>query len=202
MALAEILEALRKEGDEEIARITADRDAAVADLMQTARRQAKQAEAVAATARDDSLSNDADVIRHRAELHVERRLQKAREEVFQEILAVARDRLAHYRRDPGYPACLATLVRECSAFLSTLEVVMADPRDEVLVEKTLSDIDLAEVQFSLECWGGIVAHDGKGVYVRNTFEDRLRRAEPDLRRQIGQLVPGLVDHEHRVGPRE
>jgi hypothetical protein len=31
------------------------------------------------------------------------------------------------------------------------------------------------------------------VLVRNTLEDRLRRAEPDLRRQIGQLVPGLVE---------
>lgn len=202
MALAEILEALRGEGDQEIARISAESDAAVADLMQSARREAKQAEAMAATARDDALCNDADVIRHRAELHVERRLQKAREEVFQEILAVAKDRLARYRSGPEYPACLATLVTECSAFLGTLEVVMADPRDEVLVEKILSDAGLAEVQFSLECWGGIVAHDGKGGYVRNTIEDRLRRAEPDLRRQIGQLVPGLVDRKHWVGPRE
>ncbi len=202
MALAEILEALRREGDEEMARITAAGDAAVADLMQSARRQAKQAEALEATARDDALSSDADVIRHRAELHVERRLQEAREAVFQEILGVAKDRLARYRSDPGYPACLAALVRECSAFLGTLEVVMADPRDEVLVEKILSDTGFAEVEFSLESWGGIVAHDGKGVYVRNTIEDRLRYAEPELRRQIGQLVPGLVESKRLGGPRE
>ena len=193
MALAEILAALRSEGEEEIARITAERDAAVADLTQTGREQARQAEAAAATARDESLSQDAAVIRHRAELHVARRLQEAREAVFQEILGLARDRLSRHRSDPTYPATLAVLARECSEFLGAIDAVVADPRDEELVEKILSDLGPADLLFSLECWGGIVAHDGKGVTVRNTLEDRLRRAEPDLRRQIGQLVPGLVE---------
>jgi vacuolar-type H+-ATPase subunit E/Vma4 len=193
MALAEILAALRSEGDEEIARITAEGDAAVADLTQRAREQARKAEAAAATARDGSLSQEAAVIRHRAELHVARRLQEAREAVFQEILGLARDRLSRYRSDPAYPGTLAVLAEECSEFLGAIDVVMADPRDEELVEKILSDLGAAELLFSLECWGGIVAHDGRGVFVRNTLEDRLRRAEPDLRRQIGQLVPGLVE---------
>jgi len=130
---------------------------------------------------------------------VERRLQEAREGVFQEILGVAKDRLSRYRSDPGYPATLAVLVEECSTFLGTIGVVMADPRDEELVEKIFSDLGPTDFQFSLECWGGIVAHDGKGVYVRNTLEDRLRRAEPDLRRQVGQLVPGLVDRGQSGG---
>ena len=193
MALAEILAALRSEGDEEIARIAAESDAAVADLTRTARDQARRAEAEAATARDVSLSKDAAVIRHRAELHVARRLQEAREAVFQEILGLARDRLSRYRSDPAYPATLAVLAKECSAFLGTVDVVIADPRDEELVQKIFSDLGPTEFDFSLECWGGIVAHDGKGIFVRNTLEDRLRRAEPDLRRHIGQVVPGLVE---------
>lgn len=202
MALVEILAALRSEGDEEIARITAENDAALAGLTQTAREQAKQAEAAAATARDESLTKDAAIIRNRAELHVARRLQEAREAVFQEILGLARDRLSRFRNDPAYLATLAVLAKECATFLGTIDVVMADPRDEELVEKVLSDLGPAEFRLSLECWGGIVAHDGKGVFVRNTLEDRLRRAEPDLRRQIGQLVPGLVERGGAEGRRE
>ncbi len=191
MALVEILSALRREGDEEVARITAERDMAVAAVMRSAREQAKQVEATAATARDGARTNEADVMRHRADLHVERRLQEAREAVFQEILGRAKDRLSRYRRDPEYPATLEALLEECLTFLGTIEVVIADQRDAELVESMLSRLDPAQLQPTLECWGGVVAHDGKGVFVRNTLEARLGRAEADLRRQIGDLVPGL-----------
>jgi vacuolar-type H+-ATPase subunit E/Vma4 len=194
MALAEILAALWAEGDDEIARLTADRDATVARLIESAREEAKEVEAGAARARDEALSNDAGVVRHRAELHVERRLQEAREALFQEILGLARDRLSRYRNDAGYPATFAALLHECATFLGKIHVVMVDPRDKELAEDVLADLGSAELQPSLECWGGVVAHDGKGVFVRNTFEDRLERAEADLRREVGQLVPGLVDH--------
>ncbi len=191
MGLVEILEAIRREGEEEIARIAAERDAAVAGVMQSAREHAKQAEALAAIARDEALSTDADVIRHRADLHVERRLQEAREGVFQEIVALAKDRLSRYRRDPHYAAMLEALLEECRVFLGDIEVVMADPRDSELVAGMVSGRDHVRIESTLECWGGVVAHDGKGVFVCNTLEERLSRAEADLRRRIGELVPGL-----------
>ncbi len=191
MALAEILSALRKEGEEEVARITEERDTAVAAIMRSAREQAKQAEATEATSRDTALAREADVIRHRADLHVERRLQEAREAVFQEILGRAKDRLSRYRRDPEYPATLEALLAECQAFLGQIAVVMADPRDTALVEPLLGSDHPAQLEPTLECWGGVVAHDGKGVFVRNTLEERLGRAEADLRQQIGEMVPGL-----------
>jgi vacuolar-type H+-ATPase subunit E/Vma4 len=191
MALAEILDALRREGDEEIARITAEREATVGELMQSARPRAKQEEAVAATGRDEALAREADVIAHRAELHVERRLQEAREAVFQEILGRAEDRLSRLRADPGYPATLEALLDECRTFLGTVKVVLVDPRDVGLVESILDRTGPAELEPSLECWGGIVAHDGKGVFVRNTLEERLGRAEAELRKRVSELVPGL-----------
>lgn len=199
MPLAEILDSLRREGDEEIARIVAETEAAVADLMQSARDRAKEAESAAAKARDDALANDSDVIRHRAELHVVRRLQEAREVVFQEILGRARDRLSRYRGDPGYPATLQALWKECLTFLGTVEVVMADPRDVELLEGMLDRPNAIDIQPTLESWGGVVAHDGKGVLVRNTLEERLGRAEADLRRRIGRLVPGLGEGEPQEG---
>jgi len=191
VALVEILSALRREGDEEVARITAESDMTVAAVMRSAREQARQEEARAATARDGALANEAEVIRHRADLHVERRLQEAREAVFQEILGRAKDRLSRYRGDSEYPATLEALLEECRAFLGTIEVVMADQQDAELVESMLSRLRPAQLQPTLECWGGAVAHNGKGVFVRNTLEERLGRAEADLRQQIGDLVPGL-----------
>ncbi len=197
MPLEEILAALRRDGDDEVARITADRDAAVAAVMQSAHERAREVEASAATARDGALARETEVIRHRAELQVVRRLQDERESVFQEILGQARQRLANYRNDPDYPATIEALLEECRAFLGTIEVVMVDPRDAELVGAALHRFGPAQLQPSLESWGGVVAHNGKGVFVRNTLEERLGQAEVDLRQQIGQLVPGLDGRSER-----
>jgi vacuolar-type H+-ATPase subunit E/Vma4 len=192
VALADILSAVQREGDEEIARITAERDESVAAIGREARRLRAEAEAAAAISRDAALVTEAEVIRHRAELHVERRLQETREAVFQEILGRARDRLSRYRSDPDYPATLTALLRECLVFLGEIETVAVDPRDVDLVSRALDAAGVAaKVESSLETWGGMVAGDGKGAFVRNTLEERLGRAAMELRRQIGDLVPGL-----------
>ncbi len=192
MALADILDAVRREGDEEVARIVAARDDAVAAIGRKAREEARRVEARATTSRDAALAAEAGVIRHRAVLHVERRLQEAREAVFQEILGRARDRLSRHRGEPGYPATVAALLAECVSFLGHVEVVRADARDAGDVREALGRLEVAPaVELTIECWGGVVANDGKGVFVRNTLEDRLERAEGELRRKIGDLVPGL-----------
>ena len=192
MALADVLSALQRDGDEEIAEVIAERDHTVSQIGREARELAKETEFAAATSRDAALAFEAEVIRHRAALHVERRLQEAREVIFQEILGRAQDRLSRYRRDASYPAILNALVAECLDFLDETEVVMADLLDVDLVKAALAQRDTeAKVEPSLEAWGGVVASDGKGVFVRNTIEARLGRAEVELRRQIGDQVPGL-----------
>ena len=202
MGLAEILTALAVEGDEEVARITADRDTAVADIMHEARRRAMQAELEATTARDPALRADADVTRHRAALQVERRLQETREAILQDIMGRAEDRLSRYRRDPAYLATLQALLGECRDFLDEVAVVAVDPRDADLVRAALAALGSeAVVEPSLETWGGVVASNGRGVLVRNTLEDRLRRAEPEIRRQIGNVVPGLRGGDELRGNR-
>ncbi len=199
MGLADILDAVRREGDEEVARVVAARNEAVAAVGRTARDEAQAVEAAAATSRDTALATEAGVVRHRAELHVERRLQEAREAVFQDILGRARDRLSRHRQEPGYATTLDALLADCTAFLGDLAVVMADPRDDELVRAALARIGSdAAVELSLECWGGIDAGDGNAVFVRNTLEGRLRRAEAELRRRLGDLVPGL--RRAGVGP--
>jgi vacuolar-type H+-ATPase subunit E/Vma4 len=191
LALAQILEALRREGEEEIARIERERDEATAAILQSARDEAKRVEADAAIARDEALARETAIIRNRAELQVERRLQEAREDLFQEILGRAKDRLSRFRRDPDYPELLAELLDECTAFLGHVEVVALDPRDAALETQIREQVGPVQLDRSLDTWGGVIAHDGRGVYVRNTLEDRLRRAEADARMRIGDLVPGL-----------
>ncbi len=192
MALTEILDALREEGEAEVARITAERDERVAAALRAARAQAASEETAAASSLDADLAAESAIILNRAELQVERRLQATREVVLQDALGRARDRLARHRDGPAYRATLDALFGECVAFLGKVESVMVDPRDSEAVEAMLARRGLAaRVSVSLETWGGVVAGDGSGAWVRNTLEDRLGRAEPELRRQIGDLVPGL-----------
>ena len=191
MALQEILESLRRDGEAEVARIAREHDEAVAAILHAAREEAKRAETEATTARDEALEFEAAIIRHRAELHVERRLQEAQEAVFQEVLGRAKDRLSRFRNDPAYPATLQRLLDECRAFLGQVAGVSIDPRDEALKSVIGERLGSVAVDTGLDSWGGVVADDGRGVFVRNTFEARLTRAEAELRRQIGELVPGL-----------
>ncbi len=192
MALADILAALRDDGDAEVARIAAARDEAVAAIMRAAREEAQEAEAAATASRDAALAADAGVIRHRAALHVERRLQEARETLFQEVIGRARDRMSRLRHEPGYAAALDALLGECLDFLGEAQVVMVDDRDAALVKAALARRgSAASVEPSVDCWGGLVAGDGRGGWVRNTLEDRLGSAEAELRRTIAGMVPGL-----------
>jgi len=190
--LADILSALQRDGDAEVANITAARDQAVSEIGREAKEIAEGSEADAATSRDAALGMEMEVIRNRATLHVERRLSEAREVIFKEILGRAQDRLGRLRGDPSYPAIQDALVAECLAFLGEVEVVMTDPHDVDLVRAALARHEVeAKVEASLEAWGGVIATDGKGVFVRNTLEERLGRAEAELRRRIGDQVPSL-----------
>lgn len=192
MPLADILSALQRDGEAEVATITAARDQTVSEIGRQAGEAAKEAEAAAATSRDVALGSEMEVIRNRATLHVERRLHETREVIFKEILGRAQDRLGRLRGDPAYPEILDALVAECLAFLGEVEVVMTDPRDVDLVRAAMARHEFeAKVEPSLDVWGGVIATDGKGVFVRNTLEERLGRAEPELRRRIGDQVPGL-----------
>ena len=70
MPLADILSALQRDGDAEVAKITAARDQAVSEIGRAAKEIAKGSEADAATSRDAALGMEMEVIRNRATLHV------------------------------------------------------------------------------------------------------------------------------------
>jgi vacuolar-type H+-ATPase subunit E/Vma4 len=192
MALADILEELRRDGRAEIERIVDERDRTVAAIAERARADAEAAERAAARSRDQAITFEVEVVRNRAALGVERRLQEAREVLYAEIVGRARDRLSRLRDDPAYPAVVDALVAECATALGEVESVMADRRDVDVVAAAVAGRGIeAAVEPTLDTWGGIEARDGKGAFVRNTLEERLERVDAELRRQVGDLVPGL-----------
>jgi vacuolar-type H+-ATPase subunit E/Vma4 len=72
-------------------------------------------------------------------------------------------------------------------------VLVADTRDQLLLENNLDDLTLdLHVSYDLTCWGGLIAksEDGRVVAI-NTLEVRLERAMPFLR---GYLA-GLFEEE-------
>ncbi len=192
MALAEILAALRHEAEHEVARIGAERDASVAETMSFAHREAERAEAEAASGREALLATEAEVVRNRAALHVERRLQEEREAIYREILRRAGEQLSRHRDEPSYSGTLRALLSECFDAMPDAEVVMASERDVPLVAELLAGLEVnAEVEGSLNTWGGVDVRSSGGGFVRNTLEERLARSGARLRRRIGDVVTEL-----------
>lgn len=192
MALEDILEAFREETAEEIRRIEQGAEAEIGSVMKTAYEEAESVERAAASALDARLAAESEVVKSRAVLNMERRLREARESLYQEVLSRARDRLARHRRSPEYRDTLHALLGECAAFLPDGSVIHADDRDVDLVREVASDlVPSAEIDPSLSTWGGVELTNGRGALVRNTLEARFDRAGAELRRRVGDIVPGL-----------
>lgn len=167
--------------------------------------EARAATAVAATAAE--AERDAAAIRERRRREVEptvvheraRRLNRARlaalrarsearEALFAEALARARERLAHTRQTPEYPGVLASLVHEALAQLDGGATLRADPRDAALLADLAPGVT---VSLDLDTWGGVEARTADGrVVVVNTLEARLAQAESQLRAAVMPLFDG------------
>lgn len=192
MALAEILSAIREEAEATVEEVQRASGVSVAEILRQAREEASRVEHESSTSLDARLEAESEVILNRADLHVQRRLQVAREAIYQEILGRARDRLAAHRRDERYTATLRSLLAECVDFSPSVDRVLVDPRDVEFIRTALDALGLeADVEPALQTWGGMEATDGRGVFVRNTLEARLARATNTLRQRVGDLVPGL-----------
>jgi vacuolar-type H+-ATPase subunit E/Vma4 len=125
---------------------------------------------------------------HQAHLDALQVLDDARRQLLEAALREARGQLAEARASPDYPKMLRFLVEQAlQALRSSLEVgenpcLLADPRDKALLESLLSSMDdPPDVEYSLDCWGGVVAKSQDGrVVVENPLEVRLERAWPEL----------------------
>jgi len=188
MALQDLLAVIEAEAAADIRRLRAERHREAAAIVEDAEQ------------RGSSLERSAIAAAEQAERHAgERRLTAAREASAARVRAaheaayqrVARDIRAGVlaaREREDYPAVLAGLLHEARLALPGAGTVQVTPPDEALIRRLLSGDPLARVTVTPPGPGGVAVTDGGGAVARNTLEDRLTAAEPELRGLVGRLL--------------
>ncbi len=193
MALGDILQAIEREADARICEIEAESERRSGALIEHAHAEAARRRESAAHALDAKTAREVDRIVNQARLTADRALRAARESLYSEARVAMLDRLAELRLEPEYSPLFERLLEEVMAVLPTARFVRCDPRDVELTEAILLTVRRPElmVQPDLSTTGGldIGTHDGRTI--RNTFETRLAKAEPHLRRLAGEVLPAL-----------
>ena len=92
---------------------------------------------------------------------------------------------------------MRSLIVESLEALPAATVLRVDARDEVLAAGMLAGRVL-QVRAELETAGGVDVSSGDGRAVRNTFEERLANAEPELRMLFGERWAERPGTERRV----
>lgn len=197
MSLEAILEEIRKSGETELAEIETEvqekEQAILAEAEAEAERRRKQI--VERAAREGKQERE-HILEH-ARLQALRIESDAREDLIEETLASARQRLQALREEEQaeYAAALLRLAQGGLAELhestgrDSRVLLRLDSRDEDRFQNVLEELDGdLETEYDLETWGGLTAasEDGR-VVVYNTFEARLDRAMHYLRRTLAAI---------------
>ena len=178
MPLADLLQAIEAEADEELARFERDTAADAEALVERARAEASTLSAELAAVPEPAARRDAERATALARLDAAASLREAREESFASILDGVRAELAALRGSERYPQLLRALIGESRAALPAAGVLRVDPRDAELARPLAGGLRLEPV---LETWGGVELGSDDGRLVRNTLEERFANAEPLLR---------------------
>lgn len=190
MPLEDLLNAIEADANEEGARLESE---------SRAKAEAILAEAGAARAREEVLrahapatTNEANRRVALARLEASRLEREAREEAFSLLIDEAHSRLAAARDEPGYSDTLHTLMREALAALPDATTARVNPLDETLAAELARELgaDLA-VAPEPDIGGGVVLSSSGGRVVRNTFEERLTNAAPQLRPWYGERLRAM-----------
>ncbi|HEU0295426.1 MAG TPA: V-type ATP synthase subunit E family protein [Anaerolineales bacterium] len=194
MSLQTILETIRTAGEAQVGEIERNAGSEGKAILAQARMEGQQIEEHASADASMPAIPERARILHRARLDALYSVGSIREGLVDTALAHTRERLASLRSDSTYPAILRRLLEESLVQLeSTNEEgrpqLLADPRDEELLEMILDELQLnMAVTYELNCWGGLVARSADGrVVVINTFESRLEHATAFLRHSLAVL---------------
>jgi vacuolar-type H+-ATPase subunit E/Vma4 len=189
MPLPDILRAIEEGGDEEVARIEAEAEREVEAILARARAEAERVAQEVRQPLGAELRVATERLRGRARAEAARLLRESREEVYRRVLDLVVARLASIRERPGYRASLRALVDEALGALPDAAVVHVDPRDAEAVgnDRLPPGVRVAP---DLQTWGGVEAAAEDGRVIRNTLEERLRRADPFVRPLIAKALPG------------
>jgi vacuolar-type H+-ATPase subunit E/Vma4 len=190
-----ILEAIVSSGEAERARLRAETEARVQEILADAQTAALARTEVARREASAPLAGERARLLHHAKLEALRLIGEARQQLVESALAEARSRLAALRANPGYARLLRRLVEEAVAALGMDEIathpptIEADPRDADVLGEIRGELHhKPSITTGLNGWGGVVVRSADGrITVTNTLEARLERALPFLRRDLVTL---------------
>ncbi|MBS3955918.1 MAG: V-type ATP synthase subunit E [Clostridiales bacterium] len=190
MALEDIFRALEEQASQECE-----------DILEAAR---LQAEAIAADAEDRASRacaacvDEADSVLKRrlaretnaARLEAKKRVAAVKQRAIDEAFERAGVALAEARRSEGYPDVFRALIAEALEGVEGVPTVLIDPADEELARAVLETLGISTVvEATATTSGGVAVVTGNGRIVRrNTFEDRLEKARPDIESQVAEIL--------------
>lgn len=207
MSLQAILDAIQESSAAEVRAIEREAQAQAEELLQATRPRAERIRQTHMDRATRAARRERARIMHHARLESLCATGDARQELIDETLQHAAERLTAMRSDPDYPQLLRRLLQEALQTLQTSvdEVAQcrlrADPRDRQLLDPLLDDLGLAlRVDYDLDCWGGVIASSaGEHILVINTLDSRFDRANRFLRRSLAaRLHRELEEDEPRL----
>lgn len=190
MALRDLLAAIEAEATADISRLRAERHREAAAIIVDAGRRAAELKRSTVAAAEQA-EREAGERRLAAARHtIAGRLREAQEAAYQQIARDVRTGVLAAPERDDYPAILAALLHEARLALPAGSNVQVAQADEHLVRRLLQGEPRLRVTVTLPDTGGVEVTDGAGAVVRNTLEDRLAAAEPELRGLVGRLLAG------------
>ena len=188
--LNDLLSAIEADAKEERARLDESSRAESDEILAQARAEAETVRAEPVQSQEPELRRESARRIGAARVEATNLLREAREESFGQLLVVARSRLDTLRASDRYRDVLRALLEEAHAALPNARGLRVDSVDEALASELANEYGLA-VEPTLQTSGGLelVADDGRSI--RNTFEERLANAEPELRQAYGNRLAGL-----------
>jgi vacuolar-type H+-ATPase subunit E/Vma4 len=190
MALRDLLAAIEAEAADDIGRLRTERYREAAAIVSEAERRSAELEQSAVAAAEEAEREAGERRLTTARQAIAGRLREAQEAQYQQIARDVRARVLAPREREDYPAILAALLHEARSALPAASNVHVAQADERLARRLLQAEPRLRVTVTLADTGGVTLTDGAGTTVRNTMEDRLAAAEPELRVLVSRLLAG------------
>jgi V/A-type H+-transporting ATPase subunit E len=189
MALTDLLTALEADADTETERLRAETDAEARRIVASARSEARAYELQAGKTAEEELAYELERRRSEARLAAASLLRDAYDSCVATLESALRDRLGELRDTDAYPGVLRRLIEEGLAAVPAAGALRVDPRDLRLAQGIVDELGARlELRPELDTLGGVEVAGDDGRTARNTLEERLRNAEPELRLLVSELL--------------
>jgi vacuolar-type H+-ATPase subunit E/Vma4 len=188
MALQDLLAAIEAEAAADIGRLRTERHREVTTIISGAERGSAELEQSAVSAAEQAEREAGERRLMTSRQAIAGRLREVQEAAYQQIATDVRAGVLAARERDDYPVILAALLHEARSALPAGSNVQVAPADELLIRRMLRDEPRLRVTVTLPNTGGVEVTDEAGAVARNTLEDRLAAAEPELRALVGRLL--------------